>query len=98
VDAEITTSNGAIGTALATLQADVDQNESDSDAAETTLQNNINTLTSNVAINATTAATATAAVQTNVNANETASNTANTTLQNNINTLTTTTNSSIALK
>ena len=49
VDAEITTSNGAIGTTLATLQADVDQNESDSDAAETTLQNNINTLTLNVA-------------------------------------------------
>ena len=98
VDAEITTSNGTNGTALAALKADVDQNESDSDAAETTLQTNINTLTSNVATNATTAATATAAVQTNVNANETASNTANTTLQNNINSLSTTTNAAIALK
>ena len=98
MDAEITTSNGASGTALAALQADVDQNESDSDAAETALQTNINTLTSNVATNATTAATATAAVQANVNANETASNTANTTLQNNINSLSTTTNAAIVLK
>jgi hypothetical protein len=98
VDAEITATNGTSGTALATLQADVDQNESDSDAAETTLQTNINTLTSNVATNATTAATASAAVQTNVNANETASNTADTTLQSNIDALTTGSNAAIALK
>ena len=60
VDAEITTSNGASGTAITALKADVDQNESDSDAAESTLENNIKTLTSNVARNATTAAIATA--------------------------------------
>ncbi|MEN8885493.1 MAG: hypothetical protein ABF246_03825, partial [Winogradskyella sp.] len=60
VDNEITATNGTSATALAALQADVDQNEADSDTAETTLQTNINNLTTTVNTNATTAANATA--------------------------------------
>ncbi|MDB9721297.1 DUF1566 domain-containing protein, partial [Winogradskyella sp.] len=58
VDAEITATSGNSSTALAALQADVNQNETDSDTAEATLQTNLNTLTSTVNTNATNTTTA----------------------------------------
>ena len=76
VNGQVTTATNNATTAIAAVQADVDQNELDSDAADATLQTNINTLTSTVGTNATTATTAIAAVQADVDANETAANAA----------------------
>ena len=76
VNNQVTTATNNATTAIAAVQADVDQNELDSDAADATLQTNINTLTSTVGTNATTATTAIAAVQADVDANETAANAA----------------------
>jgi surfactin synthase thioesterase subunit len=76
--------------ALAAAQADVNQNESDSDAAETTLQININTLSSTVSTNFKSTAITIAAVQADVDANETASNTSDAALQTNIDALSST--------
>ena len=76
VNGQISTANTNTTAAIAAVQADVDQNELDSDAADTTLQTNINTLTSTVSQNVTNTNIAIAAVQADVDANETAANSA----------------------
>ena len=90
VTGQISTSNTAINSAIAAVQSDVDANETAANAAGTTLQNNINTLTSTVGTNLTSTRTAIAAVQSDVDNNETASTTADATLQTNIDAVETT--------
>ena len=65
-----------ITNSIAALQADVDQNEVDSDAVETALSGRIDTLEANAAILDPTTATALAAVQADVDQNEADSDTA----------------------
>ena len=65
-----------ITNSISALQADVDQNEVDSDAVETALSGRIDTLEANAAILDPTTATALAAVQADVDQNEADSDTA----------------------
>jgi hypothetical protein len=76
VNGQISTANTNTTAAIAAVQADVDQNELDSDAADATLQTSINILTSTVSQNVTNTNTAIAAVQADVDANEIAANNA----------------------
>ncbi|MDC1310807.1 hypothetical protein N8215_04250, partial [Flavobacteriaceae bacterium] len=76
--------NNAI--AIATTQADVDQNEADADSADATLQSNIDTAVANATEAITNNAIAIATTQADVDQNEADSDSADATLQSNIDT------------
>ncbi|MDB4212738.1 tail fiber domain-containing protein [Flavobacteriaceae bacterium] len=76
--------NNAI--AIATTQADVDQNEADADSADATLQSNIDTAVANATDAITNNAIANATTQADVDQNEADSDSADATLQSNIDT------------
>ena len=69
------------------MQSDIDQNESDSDAADNTLQTNINTVQSDVDGNQTASELADTNMQSDIDQNESDSDAADNTLQTNINTV-----------